>query len=258
MILKQEPLPPIHIAKQVAWIGFIGIGFTQVCISFGLTYSTSGNAAFIVATSPIFVVLISYISGATRPNRHSITGILIGAIGLLLILLQSGFEIKMIGLLSITLASIALAVYTVLNPKYVSNSDENRISPLQFLAIAMWSSTIVFAIFWGVQAFEQLSTATPAALFSTLFLALFSGVLAYWFFSFALAYQHPIATSGAIYLEPPIALLMAFFWLEEIPSITAIFGGGVILFGVWFGNQTVSPKLPRTGRQKPIAKRDTK
>lgn len=240
MVLKREPLPSFVITIQVACVGFVGIGFTQICISFGLTFSTSGDAAFIVATSPIFVVLFSYLFRPSKPSRSSVFAIIIGGIGLLIVILQSGFEIGMIGLLSIALASIALAAYTVLNPKYLSDYGENSISSLQFLAVAMWSSTIVFLVFFGGQAFAQLPTATPAALHATVFLAVLSGVLAYWLFSYALAYQHPIATSAAIYLEPPIAILTAYFWLDEIPSLTAIVGGVVIIFGVWLGNKTTT------------------
>jgi drug/metabolite transporter (DMT)-like permease len=249
MILLREPLPPLQIILPVAILGFLGVGFTQLCISFGLTYSTSGDAAFIVSTSPIFVVLITYFIAASPLSWSSIFGVLVGALGLLVILVQSGFSIGRTGLLSITLASISLAVYTVLSPKYISKSSKYGLSLLQFLAIAMWSSTAFFATFWGLEAIEQMKAASFDALASTMFLALFSGVFAYWLFAYAQAHQNPVATSAAIYLEPPVATLIALIWLGEIPSTAAICGGALILVGVWFTSQGTVPKIATKIRQ---------
>ncbi len=237
MLLSKTPLPPPHILRRIALIGFIGIGFSQICISFGLKFSTSADAAFIVASSPVFVALISLYFGQSTIRKNTLIGIAIGATGLLLILLQSGIRINILGLLSITLASVSLATYAFFNSKLLAENPDYMVDSLQFLAIATWSSTLVFSIFWGVDAIQQIPKATNASVTAALFLAVFSGVLAYWLFSKALETGNPVATSGAIYLEPPFAILTAYFWLHEVPSLLAIVGGEIILIGVGVGNQ---------------------
>jgi drug/metabolite transporter (DMT)-like permease len=44
-------------------------------------------------------------------------------------------------------------------------------------------------------------------------------------------------TGAFLYIEPLVAVIVAFIVLSEKISMASLFGGGIILFGVWLVNR---------------------
>ena len=69
------------------------------------------------------------------------------------------------------------------------------------------------------------------------FLGIFCSGLAYIAWYDALQALTTASTGVFLYIEPLIAMVVAFFILNEAITLASLVGGGIILFGVWLVNR---------------------
>ncbi|HJS17410.1 MAG TPA: EamA family transporter [Anaerolineales bacterium] len=72
---------------------------------------------------------------------------------------------------------------------------------------------------------------------SIIFLGVFCSGLAYVAWYDALKALTTAQTGVFLYIEPLIAVLVAFFILDEAITAAALIGGGIIILGVWLVNR---------------------
>lgn len=76
---------------------------------------------------------------------------------------------------------------------------------------------------------------------AVVFLGLLPSALGFVIWGYAVA-RLPLAVStAALYLVPPVALLVSFVWLGEIPHPVELLGGAVVVAGVVLINRRSGP-----------------
>jgi len=81
-------------------------------------------------------------------------------------------------------------------------------------------------------AWHDMANAANSAWWSALYLGLMPSALGFVLWGYAMA-RLPIATSTSLlYLVPPVAVLIAFMWLDEIPLVSELLGGLIVILGV--------------------------
>jgi hypothetical protein len=82
---------------------------------------------------------------------------------------------------------------------------------------------------WG---WEQMTAASPEAWLAAGYLGVLPSALGFVLWGYAVA-RLPVATSTSLlYLVPPVAVLIAWGWLGQLPTITELLGGLVVIAGV--------------------------
>jgi drug/metabolite transporter (DMT)-like permease len=77
-----------------------------------------------------------------------------------------------------------------------------------------------------------LASATAPAWLAAVYLGLLPSALGFVLWGYAVAHL-PVATSTSLlYLVPPVAVLIAFLWLGELPYWSELIGGVVVIVGV--------------------------
>ncbi len=228
MIATRQPLPERRDVPQIVLAGFFGFAVYNVALNYGEITVPAGAASLLVATSPIFTALLAMLVLKERLRIWGWVGIVLSFAGAALIAVggdSSALYFDTNALLPL-LAAISASAYITLMKSLLS-----RYSPLCLTTYAIWAGTAFLLVFApGLP--EAFHTVSLEATLAVLFLGIFPGALGYIGWSYVLARTTASHVSSFLYLVPPLAILIAWLWLGEIPAVTALTGGGLALAGV--------------------------
>jgi len=219
---------------RILLLGALGNVAYQLCFIFGLDWTFAGNAALLLATTPIWTVILSSAVGHERPGTLALAGIIGAFAGMFLVIAGRGEALdfgstSMRGDLLMVVASIFWSIYTVGGRKLVLHYGALRIT-----AWTLWVAT-PFLVLMGAP--SLLRTDFAAISLSGWLGVGYSGLMAIGV-AYLLWYrgvQRLGNTRTAVYsnLVPITALVTAWIWLGEVPSGVQIAGAAVILAGLW-------------------------
>ena len=214
-------LPGIFLA------GFLGISVYHVALNFGEVTVHAGAASLLIAAGPVFTALLSAAFLQERLTRTGWGGILLAFAGVALIALSSGKGLRFTpGALLILLSAAVAAVFSILSKKSL-----RRYAALEFTSYAIWAGTLPMLVFLpGL--IHRFHTAAPPATFAVIYLGLFPAAIAYVLWNYALSRMPASLLSSFLYLSPVLAILIAWAWLGEVPSLLTVLGGAIAIAGV--------------------------
>jgi len=112
-----------------------------------------------------------------------------------------------------------------------------RYTALEFTTYTIWAGTLLLVPFLPRLAshIQSYPLSTTAAV---VYLGVFPSAIGYVAWAYVLS-QIPVSRAVALlYLIPPVAILVAWGWLSEIPAPLSLIGGVVTLAGVALVNRT--------------------
>ncbi|WP_156290364.1 DMT family transporter [Oceanobacillus salinisoli] len=213
---------------RIILLGLLGITVYHVGITFGMETVKAGTASIIVGSAPIFTAIIAVFILKERLHLFSWIGLGIGFIGIILVTLGSGdasFAISE-GALYILIAAIASSMFFVFQkPLY------KRYNPIELTAYFTWAGTLPMLIFLpGL--FANLQETTLQADLAAIFVGVFPAALGYATWAIALSLGNTSSVTSMLYIEPAIAIIIAWLWLNEWPSSISLIGGAVAISNV--------------------------
>jgi len=233
----------------VAALGLVGNTLYQFLFITGIDGTLAGNAALILAMTPVFVAVLSAILGQERVRPAGWFGIALSTAGIGLVVWAGsvvrfggetlGGDLTMLG------ATVAWSVYTVGASPLV-----RRHGALPVTAASMWIGAVVLFIA-AIPAMTAQDWSRPSALAWAGLVA--SGVLAVglayviWYYGV----EHLGSSRTAVFSNgvPVVALLFAWLALGETPGVLQLAGAGLILGGVTLTR--VRGTSAATGRARP-------
>ncbi len=227
--------------KPIDWFylvicGLTGTSLQLLLLFWGFDLTSSIDASLISSASPILSTLAGWWFLHDRITRREKIGLGLAFAGSLIVVIQplldSGriFTGSLAGNLLVVAADIVWVVYLILSKKLL----RHQLSPLFITTsnffIGLLSMSIIL-FFTNPTLYSLLSTPYSAHL-GVIYMALFSGSLAYFLFQRA---QKSIETSEAnifTYLMPLFATPLAYFWLREPITLPFLTGSAIIAAGV--------------------------
>lgn len=215
-------------------LGAVGITIHQWLQATGLITALASTTAWIVAAIPLVIALVSRFVLDEPLHRKHVIGIVVGAIGVLLVVSRGDWHLLAEGVFGtpgdflVALSTITWALFSVYSRKGLYR---HKAAPMMFYVMASgWLlSTIPWVLAGGPAEVSHLSALGWGAI---LFLGLFCSGLAYIYWYDALK-ALPVAQVGSLlYVEPLITMLVAASILGEPVTLAALIGGSVILLGV--------------------------
>jgi drug/metabolite transporter (DMT)-like permease len=186
----------------------------------------AGTASLLVATAPVYSVLLATAVLGERLTARIVVGSVVAVAGSAVIALAGGDASFSVSALVVLAAAVVQGVY-----HFASKPLLKHYTGVEVASYAMWSGTL-FLLPLAPSAVEAAATAPTSATASALYLGLLPSALGFVVWAYAVA-RFSIATStAALYLVPPVALAVAFVWLGEVPRPVALAGGVVSIGGV--------------------------
>lgn len=239
LVRKQFTLPQIAEIPYFVVLGFLGITLHQWLQSTGLVTSKASTTAWIVATTPLFIAMLSWFFLREKLKWAQVVGIGLATIGVLLVISEGDISSLLVGNsgnfgdILIFISAINWAVFSVISRRGLKNHPAALM--MFYVMSAGWLMiSIPFFVGPGVNDLQALSL---YSFLGVLFLGIFCSGIAYIFWYDALK-SIPASQVGVfLYLEPFIAVIVAAFILGESIILASLIGGLLILFGVWMVNR---------------------
>ena len=222
-----------------ALLGFLGITFHQWLQSTALTTSRASTTAWIVAATPVFMALLGWLVLKEKLGWLQTMGIVLATFGVLLVVSDgdpTAISFKQFGApgdILVLISSFNWAVFSALSRRGLATHPATR---MMFYVMTLgWLFTNV--LFFAGPGPGEIPQLTLDGWMGVAFLGIFCSGLAYIAWYDALK-ALPAAQLGAfLYLEPPVAVVVAALILTESITWAALSGGAIILFGVWLVNR---------------------
>lgn len=226
-VVRRVPVPRWRDLPLIAVMGFSGISVYHICLTFGERTVPAGTASLIIACAPAFTALIAVFALGERLNVFGWAGLALGFAGVGVIAFASGHSARFTyGALLILAAAIGTSFFFV-----YQKSLYQRYSPIDMSAYFAWFGTL--PMLWFLPGLgRQVAQAPLSATLVCVYIGVFPAAIAYGAWAIALSSGKAGVVTSALYLEPVLAILLAWLWLGEVPRLIAIVGGALAVAGV--------------------------
>lgn len=220
--------------KRLVLCGLLGVAVNQLMFFHGLMRTSPVHASIIMVSTPILVLVLSGVLLGERITRTKSVGVLLGAVGALLLIFMGGGQgggISMLGDLYIFINAVSYAIFLVMVKPLMSKYSAATVMSWCFLVgsvvVLPMGLADVVAVDW-----PELAWADIAGL---LFVVVMVTFVAYLLNTWAMRHVDPSLVGMFIYVQPVLALLFSWFFLPDDLGLGWMQGLAAlaIFIGVW-------------------------
>jgi len=218
--------------------------FYFICESYGIAKTTASESGTIIAVIPIAVLLLTRLVFKERHSRGQIFGVLFSVIGIVCVVLASGFSasFSLCGYALLFGAVIVAAFYNIgvrwLGNEFTSAEitfGTNALGMLFFTLLAVGEGLLkgnLAQIFW-------LPLHNPQVLINVVLLALGASIGAFMLIIYAIGSIGPTRSSSFAGITTTTTILFGLIILGERMLPGQLLGAAMIIVGVWCANYFV-------------------
>lgn len=231
-------------SKSVIWKGILLGSILYIAFALqtvGLQYTTPSKNAFLTAVNVIIVPLIAFAVYKRRIDGYEIIGSIIAIVGIGFLSLQGSLTMNIGDALSLACA-VAFAFDIFCTNLFVQKEDAIALTIIQFITASFIGVLVV------VGKDDIPTTIEKEAIYSIIYLAIFSTTLAYLFQN--IANQYTSATKAAIILstESFFGMVLSAIFLHEVLTSRMVVGAILILLAILIAE--VKPAHPKKRMMK--------
>lgn len=221
----------------LAITAFLGVTTFNTLLYFAGHTTTAMNLSLISITFPIFIIILSQFFLNDPVTVHKSVGIVIVAVGVVLLITKGNIYILMnmsftIGDLFMLIASVVFAVYSILL----------RRKPKQMGVLSFLLSTFILGLFFLFPFYIWEYSITPRVQFETktvlaiLYIGIFASLIAFILWNKAVAAVGPSKAGMVYYVLPLFSGTLAYFFLNESISMIHFYSMLLIVPGILIAN----------------------
>jgi drug/metabolite transporter (DMT)-like permease len=221
---------------KVFYLAALMTSFPFAALYWGEQFITSGESAILVASAPLFIILMSTFMHKKRLLKTELCGLISCVAGIFFVI---GKEIDIVNnpynlqaKIFIILAEVGFA-YGSIKSKEIMDTIKN---PLYVNGLQMFYGGLLLLVF-GFLVNESYSFPVHINGFLILlYLIVFASIISYGIYYWLIQRTNPYFPSTWTFISPVIALMLGFSFLNEDISILGYFGSFLIIFGVFLSN----------------------
>ncbi|MHA2295682.1 MAG: DMT family transporter [Candidatus Hodarchaeales archaeon] len=216
-------------------LGLVGIALMYIFENFAIKFTTTSQAAIIMNTDPIIIVVLSYFFIKEKLDSNKIIGIIIGFFGVSLVVFNQGdlnailssdyFLGNMLALFS----SFTWAAYTVM--------IKNKVEEYGSLVVTTISSIfgVVFLLFSTllIEGFPDIFAFSLNSWLLVLYLGIVISGISFYLWNYSLKHLDASKVGFYWFLVPVIAIIIGIIFFNEKLNLLMIIGTILIFFGVY-------------------------
>ena len=216
------------------WVAGFALGALFFLIGHGSLhwaeqYVGSGLAALLIATEPMFILVLGWMMGQQKISGLSALGLGLGVLGVAML---TGAELtakgsSLLGLLAVLLGSLSWSLGVVISPRLKLPSDALGRTALPTLCGA--AMLLIAAGISGEFHQTHWSSITLRSIFGLGYLITFGSVVAFTSYTWLLQRVPPALVATHTYANPVVAVLLGFFLAHEPLSLRIVLASLAIL-----------------------------
>lgn len=255
-LLKGERLPGTNSILKISFSGLLMLFVGNGAVTWVEQYLPTGLAAIIVATVPLWFILLDkrewrfYFS-----NKGIILGLLIGFVGVILLFAGKAAanifddRLKIISLFVLMAGTIGWTAGSLYS-KYQKMEGSTTMK----VALQMLAGGVALAI-TGVASGEQngfiLSQVSSTSIIALMYLIIFGSLIGYLAYMWLLNVRPASLVGTYAYVNPVVAVFLGWAFAKETISTQQMIGLGVIILGLLMVNLYKKPALTNETPQMP-------
>ncbi|WP_190808771.1 EamA family transporter [Flagellimonas sp. S3867] len=222
--------------KNTIIAGFLFLSFGNGVVVWALKYVDSGFAALEISAQPLIILLLMWILQGKKIQPMSIIGVIFGIIGIYLLVSQKQIITKegsVLGMIMIFACMLSWGYGSL----FVGKAD----LPSNYFVntgYQMFTGGIILALMSFGLGEEWSSPAdwTTKVQVVMVLLVIFGSILAFTSFNYLLKSVSPEKVATSTYVNPIVALILGWYFLEEEITFQSIIAAVILLTGVYFIN----------------------
>jgi drug/metabolite transporter (DMT)-like permease len=219
--------PRVRALRDVAeltLLALFGVVLNQALFLAGLRQTSPVSATLLIATIPVFTVVIAALAGRERLRLRGAAGIALALTGALAL---SGFALPRRGDAMVMLNSASYAIYIVFSKRALA-----RLGPMTVITWVFGAGAVLFAPIGGRALLAEAPAWPPTTVALVAFIVLVPTAFAYSVNAWALARATPALVTVYVYFQPLVVVALAWAQLDQPPEPRAVLAGLFILAGV--------------------------
>jgi len=223
---------------SIFFLGFFGVLVYHFGLNYGEQYITAGAASLIIATSPVYIVILAAFFLKEKLTFFKFLGIILALFGVIIIsILGKQDETIQIqtafAAIAVLIAAIVSACYTIVGKKLLSRY--NGLS-LTAYAILFGSIILVPLSIFNSSLIKEVSNMQFVTWFAVIFLGVFSTVIGYGIWFMALEIKTASEISVYLYVIPVLSTIASYLLFHDSITIFFILGGILVIIGLLLVN----------------------
>jgi drug/metabolite transporter (DMT)-like permease len=234
----------------LAAFGVVGVALTQFLYYVAIGRLPVGIALVFEMTAPVLIALYVWLVRGERVRSRLWVALLLSLSGLAFVaeVWQGGGSLDVIGVGASLAAAVCLASYYLMGERGTVTRDPVSLTCWSFVAAGLfWAA----AAPWGQFDGGLLAEAVPVSLgglevplwLLVAWVVVLGAVVPFWLSIAALRHLPPTTAGLVATVEPVLASVVAWLWLEQVLSGWQVLGGVVVLVGIGLA-QTARATVP--------------
>lgn len=235
--LRGESTPRISSVSKISLSGLLMLFFGTGSVAWVEQYITSGLAAIIVATVPLWFVLFDKREWKSNfSNKWIMTGLLLGFAGVLLLFADkksidfSGDKMKIVSFFVLLIGTISWSIgslYSKYTPMQASTGMKAA-----FQMMAAGTASILLGLAMGEHHSLHIESVSANSILGLVYLTTFGSLIGYMAYVWLLSVRPPAIVGTYAYVNPVVAVFLGSLILHEAINPKQLLALGVILLGV--------------------------
>jgi drug/metabolite transporter (DMT)-like permease len=227
VLARRERLPRRSDVPRLVICGVLWFGLYNIALNAGERRVDAGTAAMLVNIAPILIALLAAWVLREGFPRQLAVGMAIAFSGVVLIALATSDGIALsFGAVLCFIGAAAYAVTVIVQKPLLAHSSA---------LVVTWASCMVGLVVclpFAPNLVSELGDASGSSIAWSVYLGIVPTAIAFTTWAYALARTDAGRLGATTYLVPPIAILLGWALLDEVPPGLAVVGGVLALGGV--------------------------